>query len=160
MKPEDVVKYVFSEERQDYQSRALKCRKAELVQARQRSMYLVKYFFPQMKWELVGNLFDQKHDGAIHAYNQVTNFIATEKAYQERMAKYISVLRNKQHNRMKVNCKSAEYKMINKRAILHKTDEGWIILLKRLNGRTVEKKHIIISNEAMIGLVESYQILK
>jgi hypothetical protein len=160
MKPDELIKYIFEEERQDYQARTLKCRKAGLVQARQRAMYLLKFFYPQMIWEEIGQMFGQKHDGAIHAYTKVTNYIATEKRYEKEMAKYIAVLRNRITNKMKVNCVSVEYKMTNKRAILHKSDEGWIILLKRLNGRKVEKKHLALSDEALQGIIESYQILK
>jgi len=159
MKPEELIKYIFEEERQDYQARALKCRKRELVQARQRAMYLLKYFYPQMIWEEIGNYFGQKHDGAIHAYTKVTNYIATEKKYEKEMAKYIAVLRNRINNKMKVNCVTVEYKMNNKRAVLLKKEDSWVITLKRLNGRKVEQRHLSISDEALQGIIESYKIL-
>jgi hypothetical protein len=49
--------------------------------------------------------------------------------------------------------------MLNKRAIVHKTDTGYIIYIKRLNGRKVESKHLVLTDEAMSGIVECFNIL-
>jgi hypothetical protein len=163
MKPEELIKYVYAEEQQDPQTRFLKCRKKGIVQARQRSMYLLKYFFPVMTWDSVGFYFCQKHDGAIHAYNQVTNYIATEKKYSDEIAKYIIVIRGRINNKLKVNCTSVTYRMDNKRAILRKTTLGYEIILKRLNHLSefksqVESQTLNISTEALDGIIQAYQI--
>jgi hypothetical protein len=161
MKPEEIIKYIFDEERQDYQSRLMKCRKAGLVQARQRSMYLIKFFYPQTTWDEVGICLGQKHDGAIHAYNKVTNYIATEKKYEREMSKYITVIRGRMNNRLQVNCVTATYKMNNKRISLTKIEgDNWLVFVKKLEGKKIDKKHLVFTDEAINGLLEMYQILK
>jgi len=161
MKADDVIKYVFEEERQDYQARLMKCRKAGLVQARQISMYLIKYFFRDMTWDEVGICLGQKHDGAIHAYNKVSNYIATEKLYEKRISKYIQVIRGRMDNKLRVNCVTATYKMNNKRISLTKIEgDNWLVFVKKLEGRKIDKKHLVFTDEAINGLVEMYQILK
>jgi len=159
MTAEDLIKYVFKQEGQDYEARFLKCRKVPFVQAKQRSMYLLKHFFPNMSGNQIGAFFGQKHDGAIHAYYVVTNYIATEKKYEAEMSKYILILRGMMNAKLKINCTSVMYKMTNKRAILHKTDTGYIIQLKRLVDKKVEKKHLVLTDEAMQGLIECFNIL-
>lgn len=159
MEPNEIIKYIFAEERQDYQARLLKCRKRELIQAKQRSMYLIKHFNPHLRWEDVGAYFGQKHDGAIHAYNKVTNYIATEPKYSNEIARYITIIRGKINRGMKVKNNTVEYRMFNKRVILNKTDSGYIILLKRLVGRKVEKKYMVVSPEAMDAIINAYKIL-
>ncbi|MFA5715037.1 MAG: hypothetical protein WC998_04825 [Candidatus Paceibacterota bacterium] len=164
MEPEDLIKYVFSEERIDYELRFLKSRKRELVQARQRSIYLLHLFFPKMTWDSIAEPFGQKHDGSLHAYTQVTNYIATEKKYEQEMAKYITVIRGRISNKMKVNCTSVIYKMENKRAILRKTSLGYEITLKRLNHLSgfksqIEQTTLNISSEALDGIFQAFKIL-
>jgi hypothetical protein len=159
MKPEDLIKYVFREEGQDYEARFLKWRDKYFVQAKQRSMWLLKHFYPQMPGNQIGAFFGQKHDSFIHSYNVVTIFIATEKKYSDEMSKYILVLRGMMNAKLKINCTSVTYKMLNKRAIVHKTDTGYIIYIKRLNGRKVESKHLVLTDEAMAGIVECFKIL-
>lgn len=122
-------------------------------------MYLVKHFYPHLRWEDVGAYFGQKHDGAIHAYNKVTNYIATDKCYASEIARYISIIRGKIDKKMKVKDSTVQYKMFNKRVILNKTDSGYIILLKRLSGRKVEKKYMAVTSEAMEAIINAYKIL-
>lgn len=162
MKPEDIIKFIFEHEQVDYELRAYKSRKGKLVQARQRSMYLVKHFFPLMTWDEVGSLFGQKHDGAIHAYNKVSSYIATEKMYSREIANYITKIRLRinKATKLKVNCTSATLKMVNRRAILKKTSLGYVITLKRLNGKKIEEATLNLSYEAMEGINEAYNILK
>ena len=160
MKPEDIIKYVFATEQQDYQARALKCRKSDLVQARQRSIYLIKHFHPYLLWREVAEMFDLDHASAIHAYNKVTNYISTEKRYNDDMSRYILIIRNSTKiPALRVNCVSATYRMTNKRAILRKTALGYEIKLKRLNERTIETATLNLSAEAMAGIVEAYKTL-
>lgn len=159
MKPEDLIKYVFKQEGQDYEARFLKDRNKYFVQAKQRAMWLLKHFYPNMSGNQIGAYFGQKHDGFIHSRDVVTNFIATEKKYSDEMSKYIRVLRGMMNAKLKINCTSVMYKMTNKRAILHKTDTGYIIQLKRLVDKKVEKKHLILTDEAMQGLIECFNIL-
>jgi hypothetical protein len=159
MIPDDLIKFVFKEEGQDYEARFLKWRDKYFVQAKQRSMWLLKHFYPKMSGNQIGAFFGQKHDSFIHSYNVVTNFIATEKKYSDEMSKYIRVLRGMMNAKLKINCTSVMYKMLNKRAIVHKTDTGYIIYIKSLNGRKVESKHLILTDEAMSGIVECFKIL-
>jgi hypothetical protein len=163
MKPEDLIKYVFREEGQDYEARFLKWRDKYFVQAKQRSMWLLKHFYPAMSGNQIGAFFGQKHDGFIHARDKVTNFIATEKKYSDEMSKYIRVLRGMMNAKLKINCTSVVCKMHNKRAILRKTTLGYVITLKRLehlSGRDVILTNIMnISDEAMAGVVECFKIL-
>jgi hypothetical protein len=159
MTQDDLIKYVFREERQDYEARFLKCRKIPFVQAKQRSMWLLNHFFPKMSGNQIGAYFGQKHDSFIHSRDVVTNFIATEKKYAAEMSKYIRVLRGMMNTKMKINCTSVMYKMLNKRAILHKTDTGYIIQVKRLVDKKIEKRHLVLTDEAMSAIVECYNIL-
>jgi len=159
MKPEDLIKYVFREERVDYELRASKSRKRELIRARQRSMYLLKHFFPKMSDSEITQPFNKDRCTSIDARATVTNDIATDKKYEAEMSKYILVLRGMMNAKLKINCTSVMYKMLNKRAIVSKTDTGYIIYIKRLNGRKVESKHLVLTDEAMAGVVECFKIL-
>jgi hypothetical protein len=159
MKPEELIKIVFEFENVDLELKQFKSNKRELVQAKQRAMYMLKFFFHELTWKQCAGYFNQKHDQGIYAYTKVTDLIATDRAYEKQIARLINIIQGKLANKLKVNCVSAEFRMLNKRAILHKTDEGFIILLKRLNGRIIEKKHISISSDAMAGIVESYNLL-
>jgi len=159
MTAEDLIKYVFKEERVDYELRASKSRKRELIRARQRSMYLLKHFFPKMSDSEITKPFNKDRCTSIDARATVTNDIATDKKYEAEMSKYILVLRGMMNAKLKINCTSVMYKMTNKRAILHKTDTGYIIQLKRLVDKKVEKKHLILTDEAMQGLIECFNIL-
>jgi hypothetical protein len=159
MEPEDLIRYVFKEEGQDYEARFLKCRKIPFVQAKQRAMYLLKHFYLKLSYNQIGTFFGGWHDMSIHACRVVNNHIATEKKYSAEMSKYIRVIRGKMNAKLRINCTSVAYVMTNKRAILHKTDTGYIIQLKRLVDKKVEKKHLILTDEAMQGLIECYNIL-
>jgi hypothetical protein len=164
MKPEDLIKYVFREESQDYEARFIKCRKVPFVQAKQRAMWLLKHFYPKLSYNQIGTFFGGWHDMSIHACRVVNNHIATEKKYSDEMSKYILVLRDMMNAKLKINCTSVMYKMTNKRAILRKTTLGYEITLKRLNSLSgfrdqVEQTTLNISDEAMQGLIECYNIL-
>jgi hypothetical protein len=161
MTPEDLIKYVFKQEGvydDFYMLRKSSCRKRKLVQARQRSMYLIRIFFPYLTWDAIGQFFadGKRHDRAMHAYKTVSNFIETEKIYAKEMELYIKVL--KAMNNKIIN-NSVVYKMPNKRVILSKTSNGFLILLKRLENKTIEKKYLNVSDEAMQAIVESYKLL-
>jgi hypothetical protein len=159
MTAEDLIKYVFKEERVDYELRASKSRKRELIRARQRSMYLLKHFFPKMSDSEITQPFNKDRCTSIDARATVTNDIATDKKYEAEMSKYIRVLRGMMNAKLRINCTSVAYVMTNKRAILHKTDTGYIIQLKRLVDKKVEKKHLALTDEAMRGLIECFNIL-
>lgn len=159
MNYEDLIKYVYKEERIDYELRSLKCRKRPNVQAKQRAMYLGHWFFPLLTWEKIGQPFNQKHDGAIHAYNTVCNLIATDKIYANEMSKYFRAVRRDLNRHLQVNCTSGTLKMQNKRATLRKTALGYEIKLKRLNGREIELSSIALSVEAMEGIVDIFEKL-
>ena len=159
MKPEDLIKYVFREERVDYGLRDSKSRKRKLIRARQRSMYLLKHFFPKMNDSEITEYFKKDRCTSIDARDTVANDIATNKQYSDEMSKYIRVLRGMMNAKLKINCTSVMYKMLNKRAIVHKTDAGYIIYIKRLNGRKIESKHLVLTDEAMAGVVECFNIL-
>jgi hypothetical protein len=159
MIPEDLIKYVFKEERVDYELRASKSRKRELIRARQRSMYLLKHFFPKMSDKEITEPFGKDRCTSIDARDTVSNDIATDKKYEAEMSKYIRVLRGMLNAKLKINCTSVMYKMTNKRAILRKTSLGYEITLKRLVDKKVEKRQLVLTDEAMQGLIECYNIL-
>jgi hypothetical protein len=103
--------------------------------------------------------FNKDRCTSIDARATVTNDIATDKKYEAEMSKYIRVLRGKMNAKLRINCTSVAYVMTNKRAILHKTDTGYIIQLKRLVDKKIEKKHLVLTDEAMQGLIECFNIL-
>jgi hypothetical protein len=160
MNAEQIIKYVFATEQQDYQARGLRCRKAELVQAKQRSAYLIHYFYPNLSYNAIGQMFGQKSRVAIYSYDTITGYIAIDKDYADEMNRYILIIRNSfKIPALQVNCVSATYRMPNKRAVLRKTALGYEITLKRLNDRKVETKSLNISAEALAGIVEAYKTL-
>jgi hypothetical protein len=159
MTPDDIIRDVFKHEQQDYEGRFLRNKKMEAVQARQRAMYLIKHFFPKTSYSQLGRYFGKDHATAMHSCRLVTNFIATEKGYEKEMAVYIHRIRRAMGLPIQQKPKSAVYKMHNRRAILHRTDRGYVITLKRLNDRRVESQHMSLSVEAMGGIVELYNKL-
>lgn len=160
MNAEQIIKYVFASEQQDYQARGLRCRKAGLVQAKQRSVYLLRHFYPKMTWAVTGEYFGQGHDMAIYNYNKVIAFMSVDKKYSDEIMRYIKLIRESgKLPNLQVNCTSATYRMPNKRAILRKTALGYEIKLKRLVDRKVETRALSISAEALAGIVEAYNTL-
>ncbi len=159
MEPGDIIRFVFKEERVDYELRASKSRKRELIRARQRSMYLLKHFFPKMSDSEITQPFNKDRCTSIDARATVANDIATNKQYSDEMSKYIRVLRGMMNAKLKINCTSVMYKMLNKRAILYKTDTGYEIQLKRLVNKKIEKKYLVLTDETMAGIVECFKIL-
>jgi len=158
MKPDDLIKLVFLYEGQDYQARHLKCRKAHIVQARQRSMYLLKFFYPRMTWTKVAGYFNMEHDVAIYTYNKITGLIAVDKHYEKDMSELINRLR-KDQIMIKNQERSSVYKMENKRVILSKTKQGYVFLLKRLNNDQIEIRSLSVSDEAMEAIIKMYHLI-
>jgi len=159
MKPDEIVYYVFKNEQVDYDMRKIKSGKKEIVQARYRSLYLIHYFYPELNDKALAEIFNKSRALPYHALTTVTNLIATDKQYEKEMSRYIKVIRYR-IVKLKEEGQSVQYKMPNKRVILHRTDKGYLIFIKRLNGKQIEKTHLSLSDEAMAAIVESYQILK
>jgi len=162
MKPEELIKIVFKEERVDFELVKIKRQNAILVQARQRSAYLLHYFFPLMINSDIMTYFGYDRPSTVlNSYKRVTNYIATEKKYEKEMAKLIHLIRAKMERESKYRRypNTVVCKMKNKRAILYKGEEGYVIVLKRLSGRNIELQKLSISDEALQGIIESYQIL-
>jgi hypothetical protein len=159
MTPDEIIRDVYKHERVDYDGRMLPDRKKRHLQARQRAMYLIKYFHPIVSYYEIGRMFGKHHATVMHSCSLVTNYIATEKAYEREMGVYIHRIRRSMGLPVQKKPKSAVYKMHNRRAILHRTDRGYVITLKRLNDRRVESQHMSLSVEAMGGIVELYNKL-
>ena len=161
MKPDELVKFVFAQEGVDYNLRDLKLRNQEIVQARYKSMYLLHHFFPELRQREIAGIFKKDHGTVIHAYKTITNEIATNDNYSHIISNYIHQIRDmiKKGKGYKVNCKSVIFKMPNKRAILIEKPLGYVIVLKRLNGKKVESTSLNISRIAMKGIINAYQYL-
>lgn len=167
MKPEELVKIVFSHELVDYEMRFLRNQFRMLVQARQRSAYLLHYFYPYMNLkEIAKEVGYNRHSILIYCYKTVSNGIVTDKKYEREMSKLIKLIRIRieRENEFRKYKNVIEFKMKNKRAILRKKTLGYEIILKRLNHldgfrSQVELQTLNISNEAMEGIMQAYQML-
>lgn len=159
MTPDEITKMVFSTEGLDFESRKQPARFRKDVQGRQRAMYLIKYFHPTMSYKDIGLMFGRDHATAIHACNKVTNFIATEKWYAQQMGVYILRIRRQISVPLHNKGKEVTYRMLNRRAILCKTAQGYVITLKRLRDSKVETRSISLSDEAMNGIIECYNTI-
>jgi hypothetical protein len=93
MKPEDIAKYVFSEQVVDWELRAIKCRKAQLVMARQISYYLINWFMPDVNQEEVSSIFAQDRCTMVHSVKNIKNLLYSEKSLRPKVDKYLNVIR-------------------------------------------------------------------
>lgn len=140
-----------------------KCRNRKYALPRQVSIVMGETYLKLNDYELT-HPFDLVRCGVANARKSVYNLMDTDRAFRLQIQRLSMKIKRKieseaNFGNLKILPAAVEHKMLNKRAILSKTDQGWIILLKRLNGKTIEKKHLVISDEAMTGIIESYKIL-
>lgn len=101
----DICKYVFSEEVVDWELHAMKCRIRQLVLARQISIYLGNWFYPNITDEKLAAMFNQDHSNAQHSISTIKKLLFSDKALRAKMDKYLRVIReriNKEKNEVAV----------------------------------------------------------
>lgn len=85
----DMCKYIFNEEKIDWELHNSKSRKKELVEARYISIYLGNYFYPKLKQRDLGIVFDKCREDAWHAIKQIGSLLITDKELKAKVDKYI-----------------------------------------------------------------------
>jgi len=95
MKYEDLCKYVFSEERVDWNLHNIKCKKREVVTARHICIYLGDWFFKGMTWEQLTEPFNQTHANGLSAKKRIVKLMASEGDLKRRINKYLVILRGR-----------------------------------------------------------------
>jgi hypothetical protein len=96
---EELCKYVFSEERVDWELHAFKSRKRQLVQARQISIYLANWFWPKRYTNVeLTKIFGQDHSSAQSSFKTVSKLLFSDKQYRTNMDKYLHVIRDRIKN--------------------------------------------------------------
>jgi hypothetical protein len=95
---EELCKYVFSEERVDWELHAIEDRKRQLVVARQISMYLGDWFFPQIPYVQLAGIFEKDHATCSHALKTIKALLFSDKSLRFRIDKYLKVIREKIKN--------------------------------------------------------------
>jgi hypothetical protein len=92
MNYEELCKYVFSEERVDWNLRSLKNRRKPLVLARHISIYLGNWFFPMMTDDDLIKPFNQDRCTTFHAIKNIKNLLFSDKDLRRRIDKYLRIL--------------------------------------------------------------------
>lgn len=161
MKPEELIKIVFKEERVDFELVKINSQRGVLIQARQRSAYLLHYFFPLMTNGEIMEYFGYSQPSTIiHCYKKVTNYIATEKKYEREMTKLIKLIRSKMERENKYRVLSSGvilFKMHNKRLILSLVDNVYTLQVKKLTDeKKVATQFLTFTPEALEGITEMY----
>jgi hypothetical protein len=94
----ELCKYVFSEERVDWELHAIEDRKRQLVVARQISMYLGDWFFPQLSYKELAGIFGKDHSTCSHALKTIKELLFSDKSLRFRMDKYLKIIHDKIKN--------------------------------------------------------------
>jgi hypothetical protein len=95
---EEIAKYIFSEERVDWELHKLKDRHRQLVLARQIAIYIAHWFYPAITNRELGEIFGQDHANANHSIKSVSNLLFSDKELRSRVDKYLIILREKIRN--------------------------------------------------------------
>ena len=164
MKPEELIKIVFKEERVDYELVKIKRKSNVLIQARQRSAYLLHYFFPFMiNSDIMVYFGYNRPSTVINSYKRVTNYIATEKKYEKEMARLIKLIRAKMERENKYRTLptgAIEFKMKDKRLTLKLDDNIYTLQVKKLTEeKKVATQFLTFTPEALEGITEMYKLL-
>lgn len=91
----ELCKYVFSEERVDWELHATESRKRELVLARQISVYLGNWFFPEIINRDLAGIFGKDHAIATHSIKAIKSLLYSDKNLRIRIDKYLRIIREK-----------------------------------------------------------------
>lgn len=91
----DICKYIFAEERVDWELHNFKSRRRQLVQARQISMYLGNWFYPNITDKLLAGIFGLDHASAQASFKAVKKLLFSDKAYRANMDKYLMQIRER-----------------------------------------------------------------
>jgi len=89
----DICKYVFSEERVHWDMRTFKGRRRQLVQAKQISVYLGNWFFPQLSNDELAEPFDQDRSTMNHSIKKIKGYLQYDKNFRARIDKYLTIIR-------------------------------------------------------------------
>jgi hypothetical protein len=85
---EEICKYVFESEKVDWILATSKKRDAELIAARQMSIYFGNLFYPRMTWSELGKIFCKDHATAMHSVKAINNAIDTNKQMRDKVKRY------------------------------------------------------------------------
>ena len=89
----EICKYVFSEERVLWDMRTFKGRRRQLVQAKQISVYLGNWFFPQLSNSELAEPFDQDRSTVNHSIQVIKGYLQYDKNIRTRIDKYLTIIR-------------------------------------------------------------------
>lgn len=162
MTPLDIIQYVFQQEQVDLELKNISSRKTKLVNARYISIYLINWFFPTMKANIVMGYFKINRSGFYHALITVKDLIQTDRKFEDKIARYIGHISNFKSDvrPFVVKGNTITKKLLNRRITLKKTNDIYSINIKRLKERKIEEMSFSLTHEAMDSLMDAYNILR
>lgn len=161
MNYEEICKYVFREQRIDWELHNIKSRKREIVDARYISMYLGNWFFPKMSADEATFIFGIDRTNFYAGLRCIKKLLFSDKQMRTDIDKYLAYISRKiaVNRYLTVNAGTVIYKLKNKRIILKKRIDAYEIRIKKLQDKTIEEQKLVVTYETMEGIFNAYQIL-
>lgn len=93
MNYETICKYVFEKENISWELHDSKKRDVGLVLARQISIYVVDFLYPNETWTVLGSMFKKDHASAMHSVKQINDLMTYDSDLRRKVFAYCDYAR-------------------------------------------------------------------
>ena len=143
MTPIEIAKYVFREEGVNWEWHGSKKKYGNVVQAKQRSMWLIRQICPKMTFREIGKIFSTDSSNVITACKRINNYIETSKCDMQVMSSYYKEITGEEIESTTVS----------------KSGDNYLLAIKSLkNGKIIQEK-LEISDKVFKIIVHEYKMI-